>query len=180
MSDMSEKRADLPIGMTGLISLLSIFGHFGIKTDQKDFLKENEANKKDITIKQIMDISKKRTLRAEHLKPTADELREIELPVIARMNNGCYVVIAARTDEAVSPHGAHHIPFLQKIHRKLAGRHYCLLWQAELELFQKEVQPALVLHGYQEIPPSSDRGIRRSLFPAADGHRHAPDNPGYY
>lgn len=101
MSDMSEKRADLPIGMTGLISLLSIFGHFGIKTDQKDFIKENEANKKDITIKQIMDISKKRTLRAEHLKPTADELREIELPVIARMNNGCYVVIAARTDEAV-------------------------------------------------------------------------------
>ena len=67
MSDMSEKRADLPIGMTGLISLLSIFGHFGIKTDQKDFIKENEANKKDITIKQIMDISKKRTVRAEHL-----------------------------------------------------------------------------------------------------------------
>ena len=101
MSDMSENRADMPVGMTGLISLLSIFGHFGIKLNQKEFLKENEANQKDITIKQIMAISKKKTLRAEHLRPTADELREIELPVMALMNNGCYVVIAARTDEAV-------------------------------------------------------------------------------
>ena len=78
---MSENRAEMSVGMTGLISLLSIFGHFGIKLNQKDFLKENEASQKDITIKQIMAISKKKTLRAEHLRPTADELREIELPV---------------------------------------------------------------------------------------------------
>lgn len=101
MSDMTKKRADMPIGMTGLISLLSIFGHFGIKIEQKDFIKEYGASKKDITIRQVMDISKKKGLRSEHLKPTADELREIELPAIAKMNNGCYVVIAARSDEAV-------------------------------------------------------------------------------
>ncbi|MBR0327935.1 MAG: type I secretion system permease/ATPase, partial [Selenomonadaceae bacterium] len=101
MSDMSENRADMPVGMTGLISLLSIFGHFGIKLNQKEFLKENEANRKDISLKQIMAISRRKKLRSEHLRPTADELREIELPVMALMNNGCYVVIAARTDEAV-------------------------------------------------------------------------------
>ncbi|MBQ2009397.1 MAG: hypothetical protein II259_02270, partial [Selenomonadaceae bacterium] len=66
MSDMSENRADMPVGMTGLISLLSIFGHFGIKLNQKEFLKENEANRKDISLKQIMAISRRKKLRSEH------------------------------------------------------------------------------------------------------------------
>ena len=101
MSDTSQNRADMPIGMTGLVCLLSIFGHFGIKASQKEFIDANKSRHKDMSIKELISISKSKTLRANHLRPTADELREIELPAVAVMNNGCYVVIAAKSDEAV-------------------------------------------------------------------------------
>lgn len=100
-SCMVKNQAEMQSGLTGLISIIKIFKHFGIRIDENSFIRDNKANHEELTIKELLSISKANKLPAECIMPTADELREIEVPVIAVMNNGCYVVIAAKNDEAV-------------------------------------------------------------------------------
>ena len=51
--------------------------------------------------RQLQAIAKKHTMTAQLLRPTAEELREVAVPALAKMQNGGYVVLAVNNDEAV-------------------------------------------------------------------------------
>lgn len=98
---MADKQFDMGKGMTGLVSLIKIFQHYGIKISPNNFLDENKALHQEADFNDIIKLAKKNHLQAELIRPTEDELREIAPPAIALMNNDCYVLIALNNYEAV-------------------------------------------------------------------------------
>lgn len=87
--------------LTGVKSLAKILQHFGIITKPQQFLQENNITDDNLSWEQLTKIIRKKHLRCEFIHPSQDELRELPLPLMARMVNGKYVVVITINDECV-------------------------------------------------------------------------------
>lgn len=87
--------------LTGVKSLAKILQHFGIITKPQQFLQENNITDDNLSWEQLTKIIRKKHLRCELIHPSQDELRELPLPLMARMVNGKYVVVITINDECV-------------------------------------------------------------------------------
>ena len=98
---MSKERLDTSTSQTAILSLIKILQHYGVDISTTEFLKKNNDVDKLITWSKIINITKQNSINAQLLHPTAEELREIPVPFIAKMQNGAFVVVAANDDDAV-------------------------------------------------------------------------------
>ncbi len=98
---MPELTSDNRKNKTGILSLMKILQNFGVSKDYKAFVQKYQTPGRELSWEELIKIAKKDRIRGRVVRPTADELREIELPAIARMANGTYVVIIVCNDEAV-------------------------------------------------------------------------------
>lgn len=98
---MDKKQYDPAQYQTGVISLLKILSHFGTKLKEEDFLKAHTEKDKDISWDKLKKISKKYKLKAELIRPLAEELKEVPLPAITQMADGSYVNIIMINDAVV-------------------------------------------------------------------------------
>ena len=98
---MARERLDIEKSQTGILALTKMLQHFGEKVTEQDMLQSYSTVDAKIGWQEIKAIAKKHSLQAELLKPTAEELREIETPAMARMKNGGFVVLAVNSDDAV-------------------------------------------------------------------------------
>jgi len=98
---MAVNQLDTGTSQSGIISLAKILQHFGILNDEKVLLQEYKDTDKELTWKRLQTIARKKKLKAEPLKLTADELREAEVPAIVKMRNGAFAVLVVNNDEAV-------------------------------------------------------------------------------
>ncbi len=111
--DISEKRKN----QTGVICIAKVLEHYGTKVDLAEFVKKHENKNRELSWEELQKVCRKHMVRGNMLRPTADELREVELPAIARMASGTYVVIAVCNDEAVfllDPRVDHPVALSQK------------------------------------------------------------------
>ena len=98
---MDKKQYDPAQYQTGVISLLKILSHFGTKLKEDEFLKAHTEKDKDISWDILKKISKKYKLKAELIRPLAEELKEVPLPAITQMADGSYVNIIMINDAVV-------------------------------------------------------------------------------
>ena len=98
---MDKKQYDSAQYQTGVISLLKILSHFGTKLKEDEFLKAHTEKDKDISWDILKKISKKYKLKAELIRPLAEELKEVPLPAITQMADGSYVNIIMINDAVV-------------------------------------------------------------------------------
>ena len=98
---MDKKQYDPAQYQTGVISLLKILSHFGTKLKEDEFLKTHTEKDKDISWDILKKISKKYKLKAELIRPLAEELKEVPLPAITQMADGSYVNIIMINDAVV-------------------------------------------------------------------------------
>ena len=98
---MDKKQYDPAQYQTGVISLLKILSHFGTKPKEDEFLKTHTEKDKDISWDILKKISKKYKLKAELIRPLAEELKEVPLPAITQMADGSYVNIIMINDAVV-------------------------------------------------------------------------------
>ena len=98
---MDKKQYDPAQYPTGVISLLKILSHFGTKLKEDEFLKSHTEKDKDISWDILKKISKKYKLKAELIRPLAEELKEVPLPAITQMADGSYVNIIMINDAVV-------------------------------------------------------------------------------
>ena len=89
---MSKERMDTSTSQTAILSLIKILQHYGVDISTTEFLKKNNDVDKLITWSKIINITKQNSINAQLLHPTAEELREIPVPFIAKMQNGAFVV----------------------------------------------------------------------------------------
>lgn len=87
--------------LTGVKSLAKILQNFGIINKPQQFLQENNITDDKLSWEQLTKIIRKKHLRCELIHPSQDELRELPLPLMARMVNGKYVVVITINDECV-------------------------------------------------------------------------------
>ena len=98
---MPEMILDDRENKTGAIALAKVLQHFGIEKDLDVFVQKHYHQDRELTWEELIKIARKDRIRGRVVRPTADELREIELPAMARMANGTYVVVVVCNDEAV-------------------------------------------------------------------------------
>lgn len=85
---------------TAIISLVRVLQHFGVKDLQK-VIDDNPQKDSELDWKKISKIAKKYKVSSYVIRPTVDELREVQLPAMAKMADGTFVTIAVITQESV-------------------------------------------------------------------------------
>lgn len=98
---MATEFLDTKKSQTGMGALAKILQHFGSKVKEEELLKQYPSPDCDMDWRKMQAITKKYKLSSQLLKPTADELREVAVPAIARMQNGGFVVLVVNNDDAV-------------------------------------------------------------------------------
>ena len=99
-----EVASDYKIGIenqTAIISLVKILQHFGVKNVQKILEKHKDVFDHQLEWKRLRKIAEKYRVKGAMIRPTIDELREVEYPAIAKMNDGAFVTIGSANDEVV-------------------------------------------------------------------------------
>ena len=86
---------------TAIISLVKILQHFGVKNVQQILEKYKDVVDYQLEWKKLKNIAQKHRVKAATIRPTVDELREVEYPAIAKMNDGAFVTIGSANDEVV-------------------------------------------------------------------------------
>ena len=97
---MPGKTSAPPKDRTGIISIIKILQHFGVKDLQKIY-DENPETDNQLNWKKLQKLSKKYKVNSTVIQPTVDELHAIEYPVIAKMNDGAYIAIGSMNEEVV-------------------------------------------------------------------------------
>ena len=97
---MPENRAVPPPDRTGIISLIKILQHFGVKELQAIYEKNPETDDK-LNWEKLQKLAKKYNINSTVIHPTVDEMREVEYPAIARMNDGGYIAVGSMNDEVI-------------------------------------------------------------------------------
>ena len=86
---------------TALCSLTKILQHYGVKVNERNMLDTYRESDSGVSWQLLKKIAASHKLGTQLLKPSAEELREIAVPALARMKSGVFVVIAVNNDEAV-------------------------------------------------------------------------------
>lgn len=97
---MPENKSAPPKDRTGIISLIKILQHYGVKDLQKIY-DENPATDDKLDWKKLQKVAKKHGIRSAVSKPTPEEFREVEFPAMARMLDGAYLALGSANDEVV-------------------------------------------------------------------------------
>lgn len=98
---MAIERLETEKSQTGILSLTKMLQHFGVKTNEQEMLGENPQRDEALSWGDIRNIAKKHSIKTQLLRPSAEELREIETPALVKMKNGGFVIIAVNNDDAV-------------------------------------------------------------------------------
>ncbi|MBQ6132492.1 MAG: peptidase domain-containing ABC transporter [Selenomonadaceae bacterium] len=97
---MPENKSLPPKNRTGVISIIKILQHFGVKDLQKIYDRNPETDEQ-LDWNKLQKLAKKYNISSTVIRPTVDELREIEYPVVAKMNDGAYIAIGSSNEEVV-------------------------------------------------------------------------------
>ena len=104
MRAREEVASDYSTGIenrTAIISLVKILQHYGVKNVQQILKKHEKVFDRDLEWQELRGIAKKYRIKGAMIRPTVDELREVEYPAIAKMNDGAFVTIGSANDEVV-------------------------------------------------------------------------------
>ena len=97
---MPQNKSAPPPDRTGIISLIKVLQHFGVKNLQEIYEKNPETDKK-LEWDKLKKIAKKYNISSTVTRPTVDEMREIEYPAIAKMTDGGYIAVGSMNDEVI-------------------------------------------------------------------------------
>ncbi len=97
---MPENQSSSAANRTGVISIIKILQHFGVK-DLEKIYKENPVTDDKADWDKLRKIARKYNVKSTLIRPTVDELREIEYPAVAKMNDGAYIAIGSANDEVL-------------------------------------------------------------------------------
>ena len=97
---MPENQASSAANRTGVISIIKVLQHFGVK-DLEKIYNENPDTDDKVDWEKLQKLAKKYNIRSTLIRPTAEELREIEYPAVAKMNDGAYIAIGSANDEVL-------------------------------------------------------------------------------
>ena len=95
-----NKASSPPKNRTGVVSIIKILQHFGVKDLQKIY-DENPATDEQLNWSKLKKLASKYNVDSTVIRPTVDELREVEYPVVAKMNDGAYIAIGSLNEEVV-------------------------------------------------------------------------------
>lgn len=95
-----NKASSPPKNRTGIVSLIKILQHFGVKDLQKIY-DQNPATDDKLDWERLQKLAKKYNVDSTVIRPTVDELREVEYPVVAKMNDGAYIAVGSLNEEVV-------------------------------------------------------------------------------
>ena len=97
---MPENKSSPAENRTGVISIIKILQHFGAKDLEKIF-KDNPLTDDKATWEKLQKIARKHGVKSTLIRPTVEELREIQYPAVAKMNDGAYISIGSANDEVL-------------------------------------------------------------------------------
>lgn len=97
---MPEIKSSPPKDRTGIISMIKILQHFGVKDLQKVY-DENPATDDQLNWDILQKLAKKYKVNSTVIRPTVDEFREVEYPTIAKMTDGAYIAIGSTNEEVI-------------------------------------------------------------------------------
>ena len=95
-----NKASSPPKNRTGIVSIIKILQHFGVKDLQKIY-DQNPATDNQLDWERLQKLAKKYNVNSTLIRPTVDELRAVEYPVVAKMNDGAYIAIGSVNEEVV-------------------------------------------------------------------------------
>ena len=98
--NMPENKSSPPKNRTGIVSIIKILQHFGVKDLQKIYDQNPETDER-VNWDKLKKLAKKYSVDSTVIRPTIDEMREIEYPVIAKMNDGAYIAVGSVNEEVV-------------------------------------------------------------------------------
>ncbi|MBR5913877.1 MAG: peptidase domain-containing ABC transporter [Selenomonadaceae bacterium] len=97
---MTDNQSSSANNRTGVISIIKILQHYGAK-DLEKIYKDNPLTDDQATWAKLQKIARKYNVKSTMIRPTIDELREIEYPAVAKMNDGAYIAIGSANDEVL-------------------------------------------------------------------------------
>ena len=97
---MPENQSSPAANRTGVISIIKILQHFGVK-DLEKIYRENPLTDDQANWEKLQKLAKKYSVKSTMIRPTVDELREITYPAVAKMNDGAYIAIGSANDEVL-------------------------------------------------------------------------------
>ncbi|MBE8955582.1 MAG: peptidase domain-containing ABC transporter [Quinella sp. 2Q5] len=97
---MPENKSSPPKNRTGVVSIIKVLQHFGVKDLQKIY-DENPETDEQLDWERLQKLAKKYRVSSTLIHPTVDELREIEYPAVAKMVDGAYIAIGSANDEVI-------------------------------------------------------------------------------
>ena len=97
---MPENKSSPPQNRTGVISIIKVLQHFGVK-DLQSVYEKNPETDDQLNWDKLQSLAKKYNISSTLIRPTVDELREIEYPAVAKMNDGAYIALGSANDEVV-------------------------------------------------------------------------------
>lgn len=132
---------------TAIYSLAMILRQYGVLNDQEIQTKYNRQDPQ-MSWEELICIARHYHLRPQQLRPTADELREIETPILVRVQRKklccrCSEQRRSNLSRGSVVAGGRRLCRDRSSLRYGAGSHG-LCCAADLELFQEEIQPGVV------------------------------------
>ena len=97
---MPENKKSSAENRTGIISMIKVLQNYGVKDVDKIY-KDNPETDDVLEWKKLQKIAGKYNVKSTLIRPTVEELREIEYPAIAKMNDGSYLTIGSANDEVL-------------------------------------------------------------------------------
>ena len=97
---MPDNQSSPANNRTGVISIIKILQHYGAK-DLEKIYKDNPLTDDKATWEKLQKIARKYNVKSTMIRPTVEELREIEYPAVAKMNDGAYIAIGSANDEVL-------------------------------------------------------------------------------
>ena len=97
---MPENKSSPPKNRTGIVSIIKVLQHFGVKDLQKVY-DENPDTDEQLDWERLQKVAKKYNISSHLIHPTVDELREIEYPAVAKMVDGAFIAIGSANDEVI-------------------------------------------------------------------------------
>jgi len=85
---------------TGVVSIIKVLQHFGVK-DVEKILDKNPDTDDKLDWEKLQNIARRYRVRSVVIRPTIDEFREIEFPAVAKMLDGSYLTIGSANDEVI-------------------------------------------------------------------------------
>lgn len=97
---MPQNKSAPPPNRTGIVSLIKVLQHFGVK-DLQQIYEKNPETDDQLNWNKLKSIAKNYRIKSEVIQPTLEDFRNLEYPVIAKMVDGAYIAIGSSNEEVV-------------------------------------------------------------------------------